>query len=101
LQSIGSEALGLDGALRWRGATLEFDGVCSSFGCTPGLRSLVVDQTRALRRWRFGDLNSSAGSLVVPGLRGLSVSTAFELAPAQSYTPDLDAPLELNAPATP
>jgi hypothetical protein len=28
------------------------------------------------------------------------VGTAFELAPAQSYTPDLDAPLELNAPAS-
>lgn len=101
LQDSNSEALGLDGALRWHGATLEFDGVCASTGCAPGLRSVVVDHTRTMRRWRFGDLPSaSAGNLILPGLRGVAVGTAFELAPAQSYTPDLDTPLELNAPAT-
>ena len=100
-QIVGSEALGLDGAMRWHGGTLEFDGVCGQGGCTPGLRSLVVDQAQALRRWRFGDLpDAGAGSLALPGLRGISVGTDFGLAPAQSYTPDLDAPLELNVPAT-
>ena len=100
-QIVGSEALGVDGAARWRGATLEFDGLCGQGGCTPGLRSLVVDQTQTLRRWRFGDLpDASAGSLAVPGLRGISVGTDFGLAPAQGFTPDLDAPLELNSPAT-
>jgi outer membrane usher protein len=98
---LSSKALGLDGALRWRGSTLEFDGLCGTGGCIPGLRSLVVDQTLALRRWRFGDLpDASADSLVIPQLRGISVGTAFELAPEQSYTPDLDSPLELNTPAT-
>lgn len=100
-QSSGSEALGVDGAVRWHGGTLEFDGLCVRTACTPGLRSLVVDQTQLLRRWRFGDLpDASAGSLALPGLRGISVGTDFELAPGQSYTPDLDTPLELNAPAT-
>ncbi len=100
-QDLHSEALGLDGALRWRGTTLEFDGVCASGDCAPGLRSLVIDQTRNVRRWRLGDLpDARASGLSLPGLRGVSVGTAFELAPAQSYTPDLDAPLELNAPAT-
>lgn len=100
-QDLRSDALGVDGAMRWRGATVEFDGVCASGGCAPGLRSLVVDQTQGIRRWRLGDLpDAQAGAIPIPGLRGLSVATAFELAPAQSYTPDLDTPLELNAPAT-
>lgn len=96
-----SEALGLDGAVRWRGSTFEFDAICAPGGCTPGLRSLVVDQPQTLRRWRVGDLpDAHAGSIGLPSLRGIGVGTAFELAPAQSYTPDLDAPLELNAPAS-
>jgi outer membrane usher protein FimD/PapC len=101
LLSSNSEALGLEGAIRWHGATVEFDGVCASDGCVPGLRSLVLDQPQTLRRWRFGDLPSaSAGGLALPGLRGVAVGTAFELAPTQSYTPDLDAPVELNSAAT-
>jgi outer membrane usher protein len=100
-QRLSSVAVGLDGAVRWLGSTLEFDGLCSSGSCTPGLRSLVVDQPRALRRWRFGDLpDANAGGLAIPRIRGVSVGTAFELAPNQSYTPDLDSPLELNTPAT-
>lgn len=95
------QALGLDGALRWRGTTFEYDGLCGSGGCTPGLRSLVHDQVGSLRRWRAGDLTEArAGTLGLPALRGLSVGTAFELAPALSYTPDLDAPLELDTPAS-
>lgn len=95
------QALGLDGAIRWHGSTLEFDGICAPGGCTPGLRSLVYDQLSTLRRWRLGDLpDAHAGAIGLPFLRGIGVGTAFELAPAQSYTPDLDAPLELNSPST-
>lgn len=100
-QFVSGEALGLDGAVRWHGGTFEFTGLCSEVGCTPGLRSLVIDQPGALRRWRFGDLpDANTGSLALPGLRGISVGTNFDLAPTQSYIPDLDTPLELNAPAT-
>lgn len=95
------QGLGLDGALRWRGTTFEYDGLCGSGGCTPGLRSLVYDHVASLRRWRAGDLTEArAGTLGLPALRGLSVGTAFELAPALSYTPDLDTPLELDTAAS-
>ncbi len=92
--------LGLDGAVRAFGATLEFDGLCTEGRCVPGLRSLVYDRPDELRRWRLGDLTEArAGGLFLPALRGLSVGTSFDLAPNESFTPNLDAPLELQQPA--
>lgn len=95
-----SEGLALDGALRWRGLTFEFDGRCADGDCTPGLRSLVADRPESLKRWRAGDLpEAGAGSLFVPALRGAGVSTLFELAPGERFTARLEAPIEVLEPA--
>lgn len=97
-QDVG---LGFDGAIRAHGATLEFDGVCTDSTCMTGLTSLVFDQPNALRRWRMGDLpDARAGGIVLPGLTGIAVGTAFELAPAMAYAPDLDTPMELDSTST-
>lgn len=95
------QALAVDGAVHWGQSTFEFDGWCAEQGCVSGLRSWVHDDPEALRRWRLGDLpDAAADGLGLPGLRGVSVGTAFELQPLRTYTPDLDAALELAGPTT-
>jgi outer membrane usher protein len=98
--SDSTGVLGLDGAIRWHGITAEFDAACRG-GCTLGGRSVVVDRVDTRTRWRGGDLpDARAGSIGLPALRGIGWGTNFDLAPQDTYTPDLEAPLELTRAST-
>lgn len=90
-----------DGAVGRADSTLEFEGSCASDRCGIDLAALVHDQPERLRRWQLGDLGSPrAGMLGLPGMRGLSVGTDFDLQPTFGFTPQLQAPLELDRAGT-
>lgn len=89
-------AVGIDGAFRWRGVTLEFDGACQG-GCSVDHRSLVVDRLDARERLRVGDLpDARAGAIGLPSLRGVGWGTNFDLAPLDTFTPAMETQLELS-----
>jgi outer membrane usher protein len=90
-----------DGALGRGTSTLEFDGACAASRCEVDSASLVHDQPERLRRWQLGDLSRPrAGMLALPGMRGIMLGTDFELQPEMGFTPQLQAPLELDRPGT-
>lgn len=90
-----------EGALGRGASTLEFEGGCEGSRCLLDSASLVHDQPDRLRRWQLGDLSGPrAGTLALPGMRGIMLGTDFELQPGTGFTPQLQAPLELERPAT-